>query len=103
MDHADHCVWMLTITPIDPPTHAVLLLPGINMIRESIMCNADVTPNVYQWKDLDNKSTVRFDTIHTCRKWEPIHQWSLDHHVPLKFNTTIHVLDDLHFPDDDDR
>lgn len=72
------------------------------MIRESVMCNADVTPNTWKWNEFSHLGDVRFDSIHTCRKWEPIHEWMVEHHVPFKFNRTIHVLDDLHFPDDDD-
>ena len=70
------------------------------MVRESLMCNPDLTPDVWKWSDRVHSSAVRFDTIHTCRKWEPIQEWANAHTAHVEFNQGIHLVDDLHFPDD---
>lgn len=63
MGHADHCV---------------------SFLRHSIQCQADLTPMLWSEKSLEQDDGthatsalyLNMDTMHTCRKWEPIHQWA---------------------------
>ena len=63
MGHADHC---------------------ISFLRHSIQCHADLTPMLWSEKSLEQDDGthatsalhLNMDTMHTCRKWEPIHQWA---------------------------
>jgi len=79
-DHTDHC---------------------INAIRESLMCNADTTVNIWRWGIVENASVPRFDSIHTCRKWADIHSLGEKWKASWKFDHTVRVLDDLVFPNDE--
>lgn len=58
----------------------------IETLRMNLMCTADVTPYLI-WNDPDgfNGESPSFNTLHKCRKWEPIVDWVKDHVV---FNGT---------------
>ncbi|KZT34995.1 hypothetical protein SISSUDRAFT_219633 [Sistotremastrum suecicum HHB10207 ss-3] len=48
----------------------------INLLREHIVCHADTTPNVFQWS-VDKKMIFpKFDSLHVCRDWDAIVEWS---------------------------
>ncbi|KZS90735.1 hypothetical protein SISNIDRAFT_414902 [Sistotremastrum niveocremeum HHB9708] len=69
-DHVDHCV---------------------NILRENIMCNADITPDVWQWDEDKQMSFPRFDTVHTCRNWEAIIDWAKARQMNYVWDMSIHV------------
>lgn len=52
----------------------------LNGIRGSLMCNADITPDVWQWNDERKRSEVRRDVAHTCRTHEGMEDW--EHPMP---------------------
>lgn len=55
-DHIDHC---------------------INALRETVMCSADITPNVWQRDSgSHNISIVHFNTLHTCRNFDALRDWA---------------------------
>lgn len=64
----------------DIPTPLTRELIGINTLRQSLMCSADVTPNVWQVKA--NVSQIQFNTLHTCRDFEGIQKWASEHRSP---------------------
>ncbi|KAF7975505.1 hypothetical protein HWV62_9437 [Athelia sp. TMB] len=78
-DHVDHC---------------------LNAIRESLVCNADLTPVTWHWNERDQISGVEFNAVHTCVNWDNIHAWAAENAARIKFNAHHHVQDDLVFPDD---
>ncbi|KAF2451771.1 hypothetical protein P171DRAFT_438445 [Karstenula rhodostoma CBS 690.94] len=53
--HADHC---------------------IEMLRQSAMCESDVTPIVYQYSEKTGKSTGRTGVIHQCRDFGKVQEWA---------------------------
>lgn len=53
--HADHC---------------------IEMLRQSAMCESDVTPVVYQYSEKTGKSTGRTGVIHQCRDFDQVQEWA---------------------------
>ncbi|KZS87708.1 hypothetical protein SISNIDRAFT_535241 [Sistotremastrum niveocremeum HHB9708] len=69
-DHVDHCV---------------------NSIRESLMCNADISVNVWQWDAKRKRSIPRLDVLHTCKNWEGIAGWAHENNLTAGLNTRIHV------------
>lgn len=69
------------------------------MLRENILCNADLTPIVWRWNERWNFTEVRFDVVHTCKSWDPIQEWAEEVTNTVKFNKKVHVVDDLQFPD----
>jgi mycotoxin biosynthesis protein UstYa len=58
----------------------------IETLRMNLMCTADVTPYLI-WNDPDGVKgeTPSFNTLHKCRKWEPIVNWVKEHVI---FNGT---------------
>jgi Mycotoxin biosynthesis protein UstYa len=48
----------------------------------NLMCTADVTPYLI-WNDPNgfNGESPSFNTLHKCRKWEPIVEWAKAHVV----------------------
>lgn len=63
VDHVDHC---------------------INGMRQSLMCTADLTPNVWRWNNERQRSEVRFDTAHSCRSYEDVQTWAAKHALPYE-------------------
>ena len=58
-DHTDHC---------------------INNVRQALMCNADVTPNVVQYNKAAKKNWAQLDVVHTVTR------------LPISRCTTSHPL-----------
>ncbi|KZS87707.1 hypothetical protein SISNIDRAFT_419194, partial [Sistotremastrum niveocremeum HHB9708] len=69
-DHVDHC---------------------INSVRESLMCNADVAFNVWQWDDKKKRTKPRVDVLHTCKNWGDILDWATEHTMISGLDTSLHV------------
>ncbi|KZT35595.1 hypothetical protein SISSUDRAFT_1064338 [Sistotremastrum suecicum HHB10207 ss-3] len=69
-DHVDHC---------------------INSVRESLMCNADVAVNVWQWDDKKKRTKPRVDVLHTCKNWGDILDWATEHTMISGLDTSLHV------------
>ncbi|KAJ8218522.1 hypothetical protein LV164_000389 [Aspergillus fumigatus] len=70
MHHLDHC---------------------IEMIRQSLMCSADITVDVWAWNEQKQMVTVRADNMHTCRDFEAIRQWAFERPAG-EFDRTIHMV-----------
>ncbi|KAF2010396.1 hypothetical protein BU24DRAFT_454773 [Aaosphaeria arxii CBS 175.79] len=51
----------------------------LDVIRQYIMCNADVTVNTYTWRDDKQKPWPVFTSKHKCVDWDALHGWALDH------------------------
>ncbi|KZS87710.1 hypothetical protein SISNIDRAFT_419206 [Sistotremastrum niveocremeum HHB9708] len=69
-DHVDHC---------------------INSVRESLMCNADIAVNVWQWDPKKMVSAPRLDNLHVCKNWDDIYEWANQHKITSGFNTSRHA------------
>jgi len=54
----------------------------LNAVRESLLCSADVTPNLWKWNPKAKKSSVEFNNLHTCRNFGEIREWARVHQVP---------------------
>ncbi|KZT31466.1 hypothetical protein SISSUDRAFT_995092 [Sistotremastrum suecicum HHB10207 ss-3] len=65
-DHVDHC---------------------INILRENIVCNADITPDPYQWDEDKRQIMPRFDSVRTCRNFEAIQEWQMQHRMTVPVET----------------
>ncbi|KZS89689.1 hypothetical protein SISNIDRAFT_224893 [Sistotremastrum niveocremeum HHB9708] len=72
-------------TPFDHTDHCV------NIIRENIMCNADITPNVWQWNEERQVIFPHFDTIRTCRNFDAIYDWAKEREVRDSWNSSVHL------------
>ncbi|KAL7941842.1 hypothetical protein V8C42DRAFT_360542 [Trichoderma barbatum] len=50
----------------------------IDHLREIIMCHGNVAVHTFEWKDEYTFPSMKSQTQHVCRKWEPIVQWTKD-------------------------
>jgi hypothetical protein len=57
----------------------------IDGLRQSTMCNADITPNVFQWSEKVQEVRARATVVHECRNFEKIKQWAIAHHARTPF------------------
>lgn len=60
LEHLDHC---------------------IDVLRQSVQCTSDITPNVYQLNPRQGEITARSAVAHECRNFDKIQQWAKDHAV----------------------
>ncbi|CAK5276540.1 unnamed protein product [Mycena citricolor] len=70
----------------------------LDWIRQDLMCHADTSVIVWQWKDWANSSLVRGDVAHTCRKFNKIQDWALGRMVKQKYDPTVRIDDDIVVP-----
>jgi len=72
-DHIDHC---------------------INSVRESLMCSADIAPNVFQWGEGEKRNGARLDVEHTCTNFEQLQGWAREWKPVHKLSAEEHTTDD---------
>ncbi|KAE8332168.1 hypothetical protein BDV39DRAFT_200322 [Aspergillus sergii] len=99
--HQLHCLNLLRLTvwgvdmysnhDVDIPPHVDHC---IESLRQAIMCSADVAPIVWSWEDNEHRLKGHTDTLHTCRDFDLIRQWALEHQAP-SFDPSVHVSDPL--------
>lgn len=86
VDLRAHSEEPLSKVPFDHVAHC------INSIRESLMCSADITPNVWYWDERVQRSIPSFDVVHECRDFGALKEWALERQLDEKFDTTTHVV-----------
>ncbi|KAE9403035.1 hypothetical protein BT96DRAFT_512280 [Gymnopus androsaceus JB14] len=108
--HTLHCLDTLrkalhpdyyNLTTADPPK--LLFQPGhmdhcIDVIRQSLICSADVTPLVKIWDEERNRTLGRTDVVHECRDFSKIQQWAEAHHMQGSFDASVYLENDLNIP-----
>ena len=94
--------WNSTHNPYtlyESPTEAVIAKGGkgtslehvdhcIDILRQSTQCNADITPNVFQYSSKVDKIMARGTVVHECRNFDKIIDWA-------KRNEAVKNPDDL--------
>ncbi|KAE8142314.1 hypothetical protein BDV38DRAFT_278479 [Aspergillus pseudotamarii] len=73
IEHVDHC---------------------IDSIRQSLMCAADVTALTGFWNEEQQLVKAKLDVIRTCRDFEAIRDWGMEHRA-LQWNRTVYVPNPL--------
>lgn len=73
MGHLDHC---------------------IDSMRQSFMCSADISAINYQWDEAEQYSKGQLTTMHTCRDFDAIKGWALEHTLET-WDSRTHVPDPL--------
>ncbi|GFF41230.1 hypothetical protein IFM51744_04735 [Aspergillus udagawae] len=66
----------------------------IDALRQSIMCSSDISPIVYSWNEAAQRVKGNSGTVHTCRDFEAIRQWAIEHQAP-EIDYSVHVPDPL--------
>ncbi|KAF9075812.1 hypothetical protein BDP27DRAFT_1380483 [Rhodocollybia butyracea] len=70
----------------------------VDSIRQSLMCSADISVNVWQWNEPYNTVTGYSSQAHQCRNFFKLRDWALDHAIPEMIDLTQHLTDDLEWP-----
>lgn len=52
----------------------------------------------WQWEDWINKSIVKGDIAHTCRKYDKIQDWAKERIMDLSFDPNVRIEDDIVVP-----
>ncbi|KYG13631.1 hypothetical protein FVEG_17652 [Fusarium verticillioides 7600] len=53
----------------------------IDSIRQSLICNADLSLIHWYWSPQVGKNFPNATTTHICRKWSSIEEWAMDHRL----------------------
>ncbi|OKL63126.1 hypothetical protein UA08_01258 [Talaromyces atroroseus] len=54
----------------------------VEMLRQFVMCHADIGVVTAHWIEQRARPWPDFNTMHTCRDFEGIWQWTVDHQMP---------------------
>ncbi|KJZ74360.1 hypothetical protein HIM_06170 [Hirsutella minnesotensis 3608] len=54
----------------------------IDLIRQVLMCHADIALHTFTWKDDYRWPWPNFTVEHECRNWDSVMQWAREHRVP---------------------
>ncbi|KAF4635476.1 hypothetical protein G7Y89_g2625 [Cudoniella acicularis] len=60
----------------------------IDSIRQSLMCSIDVSTISWTWIPESNLSAPDARTTHTCRDWDRVYEWAVEHKLRDKFDET---------------
>lgn len=63
-------------------------------------CSADTTPNRWSWDDMARVSDPHYHTVHTCKNWDAIHEFSVKNTAKTKFDHWHNFKSDLKYPED---
>ncbi|KAH6914620.1 hypothetical protein BKA70DRAFT_1256629 [Coprinopsis sp. MPI-PUGE-AT-0042] len=67
----------------------------IDSIRQSLMCNADISVNVWQWSE-DVYAVVGYSTnAHTCKNYNKIQGWARENRLHKWIDIKTHIPDEL--------
>ncbi|KAG2346599.1 hypothetical protein BDR05DRAFT_959527 [Suillus weaverae] len=70
----------------------------IEMIRQNIMCNADVTMITWDWVQRHSFPYPNFNTRHQCRNYEKILDWAVKHAVHIDKSEITRFEDTVDLP-----
>ncbi|KAG2365815.1 hypothetical protein BDR07DRAFT_1328799 [Suillus spraguei] len=70
----------------------------IDMIRQNIMCRADVTMITWYWVEGHTVPYPNFNTRHRCRNFEKIIDWSVKHAVHIDNSEVTRFEDTVDLP-----
>lgn len=62
------------------------------------MCASDVSTIVWQWNEKAEAVKIHADIAHTCRRFDLLHDWAREHHLPHQVNLTVKLEDDIVIP-----
>ena len=95
--HLEHCVnslresLMVSFSPAS-------VLTAVRFLNCLLQCSADLTPNVWKWSIPLQVSDPYFNSVHTCRNWDTIHEWAIQNTARVKFDKKRLIPDDLKYP-----
>ncbi|THG98154.1 hypothetical protein EW026_g3976 [Hermanssonia centrifuga] len=91
--HELHCLDVIR-KALNPDHYADPATGDIDMVRQALMCAADITPLIWQWHEDVQKARAAPDVVHICRNYDNIVQWAKAHRMKHHFDDTVHIEDD---------
>ncbi|KAH7918723.1 hypothetical protein BV22DRAFT_899365 [Leucogyrophana mollusca] len=82
----------LLLITMSPPDHC------IEMVRQNVMCNADVTMITWDWVKGRTSPYPNFNTRHQCRDFEKILDWATTHAVHIPKSEVTPLEDTVKLP-----
>lgn len=76
-----------------PAFYRVHLDHCIEMLRQVLMCNADVGPITFDWVAGLDVPFPNFSTLHKCRDVDKVYEWYDEHAINLPMNHLVRVGD----------
>ncbi|PSR84222.1 hypothetical protein PHLCEN_2v5510 [Hermanssonia centrifuga] len=65
----------------------------VDMLRQALMCSADISPLVWQWSEKARIAKPASDVMHTCRNFDNIVEWAKTNRIKHHFDTTARIED----------
>lgn len=63
----------------------------VDSIRQSLMCNADITPIVWEWDSVKKAALPNARTTHVCRDYQMISSWASERQLRSSFNNSVYM------------
>ena len=60
-------------------------------LRQSLQCSSDISTIFWEWSEKKQKMVGNVGTTHTCKNFDMIRQWAVDHKAQTDLNFTEHV------------
>ena len=57
----------------------------LELLRQSLMCNADMSIITFHWGHLQATPLANWTFPHTCKSWDAIEDWASQRHVERLF------------------
>jgi hypothetical protein len=70
----------------------------VEMLRQNIMCNADVKMITWDWVEEHRDPYPNFNTRHQCRDYEKILDWAVKHAVHIDRSEVTRTKDTIDMP-----
>ncbi|KAI9733819.1 MAG: hypothetical protein M1818_007086 [Claussenomyces sp. TS43310] len=80
--------------PADHEEHINHLDHCVDSLRQSLMCHSDISTLWWEWIPSNQRTLAHADTTHTCRNFDKIWQWAVDHELTGDFDMQVHVDED---------
>ncbi|ETS85646.1 hypothetical protein PFICI_03671 [Pestalotiopsis fici W106-1] len=66
----------------------------VDTIRQSLMCNADISPLTWMWDDERAKILAKGTIVHTCRRFDKIQEWASRYNYGKMMDSTQKAVND---------
>ncbi|KAH6918491.1 hypothetical protein BKA70DRAFT_1457224 [Coprinopsis sp. MPI-PUGE-AT-0042] len=70
----------------------------VDSVRQSLMCNADISVNVWQWSDELKGVVGHSSQVHSCKNFDKLKSWAQGHRLRKWIDTRTYVPDGLPDP-----
>lgn len=66
----------------------------IDILRQAVMCNSDISPLVWQWDEKRSSYKEKATIMHTCKRFDKIQEWARGYAMYEMMDREHRVLND---------